>query len=154
MGTTMAWKWSATVVGHFLRVFECTRLESWSNEMCNVQLIPTLVASSTVHIYIANLEPQSKMEWSWRFWSPCTSWCSDLEWSRAWKYCNTVLQNCSQTTIYIISCWVGYYHKTTHALCTIYSLFTVFNWIVLEILEPLHWLMLWEWTRAWKHWSK
>ena len=55
-------QWSATVVGHFLRVFECTRLESWPNELFNVQLIPTLVASSTVHIYIANLEPQSKME--------------------------------------------------------------------------------------------
>ena len=21
-------------------------------------------------------------------------------------------------------------------------------------MEPLHWLILWEWTRAWKHWNK
>ena len=30
------------------------------------------------------------------------------------------------------------------------------NWFSLLalILEPLHWLMLWEWTRAWQHWSR
>ena len=30
---------------------------------------------------------------------------------------------------------------------------TVLHGIELEILEPLHWLMLWEWTRAWQHYS-
>ena len=30
----------------------------------------------------------------------------------------------------------------------------VFNKMKLEIREPLHWLMLWEWTIAWKHWRK
>ena len=28
---------------------------------------------------------------------------------------------------------------------------TVLDGMKLEILEPLSWLMLWEWTRAWKH---
>ena len=31
---------------------------------------------------------------------------------------------------------------------------TVLNGMELEILEPLHWLMVWEWTGAWKHWRK
>ena len=31
--------------------------------------------------------------------------------------------------------------------------FTVLKEIGLKILEPLPWLMLWEWTRAWKYWS-
>ena len=59
-GNNNAWKWSATVVENFLRVFECTRLESWPHEMCNVQLIPTLVASSTVHS--DNLDPELSYE--------------------------------------------------------------------------------------------
>jgi len=32
--------------------------------------------------------------------------------------------------------------------------FTVLQGMILDIPEPLHWLMLWEWTRAWQHWSK
>ena len=32
--------------------------------------------------------------------------------------------------------------------------FIVLKEIKLESLEPLHWLILWEWTRAWKHWSE
>jgi len=24
----------------------------------------------------------------------------------------------------------------------------------LKIMEQVAWLMLWQWTRAWKHWSK
>jgi len=31
---------------------------------------------------------------------------------------------------------------------------TVFEGMKLESLELLPWLMLWEWTRAWQHWSK
>ena len=31
---------------------------------------------------------------------------------------------------------------------------TVLKEMKLVTLEPLHWLTLWEWTRAWKHWSK
>ena len=31
---------------------------------------------------------------------------------------------------------------------------TVLKPMELEILKPLHWLMRWEWTRAWKHFSK
>jgi len=28
---------------------------------------------------------------------------------------------------------------------------TVLHGMEVEILEPLPWLMLWEWTRAWQH---
>ena len=59
-GNNNAWKWLPTVVSHFLRMFECTRLESWPHEMCNVQLIPTLVASPTVHS--DNLDPELSYE--------------------------------------------------------------------------------------------
>ena len=31
---------------------------------------------------------------------------------------------------------------------------TVFWGIELETLEPLRWLILWRWTRAWQHWRK
>ena len=54
-------QWLATVVRHFLRVFECTRLESWPHEMSNIQLMPISVASYTVHS--ADLEPGSELNY-------------------------------------------------------------------------------------------
>ena len=64
--------------------------------------------------------------------------------------------SCTRTIIatYWLSCYVAHsllalILEYIHVLS-----FTVLKEIKLEWLEPLHWLILWEWTRAWKHWSK
>ena len=46
----------------------------------------------------------------------------------------------------LLSHWQVWTNSEVHVLS-----FTVLK---LETLEPLHWLILWEWTRAWKCWSK
>ena len=96
-------------------------------------------------------------------------WALVQRWVLAWN--NTVHENHLDTLMFWLTLepwlWAEHCKITSHwkklsvflsgysllALIHILSL-TVLNTIQLDILEPLHWLILWEWTKGWKHWSK
>ena len=83
------------------------------------------------------------MEYNWRFWSYCTCGYSESEPELE----NTKVRNhpgLMQTISFTASSKCN-----AHVLSSI-----VLKGIQLKCLEPLHWLMLWWWIRAWKHWGK
>ena len=92
----------------------------------------------------------------------------ELKWVVDWVSCYQEMWGLKNTYLHTIDCgrflpcilpptvlihsdWLTFYTTCTNS--RVLSS-TVLNPIELEILEPLHWLMLWEWTRAWKHLSK
>ena len=141
-GNNNAWKWSATVVRHFLRVFECGRLKSWPHEMFNVQLIPTLVASSTVHS--DNLEPGFKLSYEIGV-SGASSLADILRVQQTLNKLSIHPQTCSQGCKMsdVISCWFGYdiNYITVHP--------RIFRSRLSSLIPRLFLVE----ERAWQHWG-